>query len=232
MDRAILRYGSFPGWGARLGEFQVQHPKLDELPFDYNRRCSSVLVGDEACNLLIVKGSAASAIDKLDALHVRSKVLTGDQKSVAVSICRRLGIDTTAVLTGEALDQLTDNELPVCVERCTVFAKLSPETENAHRAGLAGQRPHGRFSGRRHERSARHHSRRRGYLSRYRCRIGARVRRRVAAQKRPERAGSRHFGRSKRLCQHDKVYQDHRVVQLRQYLFHRHQRVSFCPSSL
>lgn len=57
LDRAILRYGSFPGWDARLGEFQVQHPKLDELPFDYNRRCSSVLVGDEACNLLIVKGS-------------------------------------------------------------------------------------------------------------------------------------------------------------------------------
>ena len=209
LDRAILRYGSFPGWDARLGEFQVQHPKLDELPFDYNRRCSSVLVGDEACNLLIVKGSidevcrrcsqivhrgalhpfgadglnsvhavvdemledgmkvlavayrpvtlqsltadderdlillgylvffdapkasAASAIDKLNALHVHSKVLTGDQKSVAVSICRRLGIDTTAVLTGEALDQLTDNELPVCVERCTVFAELSPNRKCA-----------------------------------------------------------------------------------------------------
>lgn len=147
LDRAILRYGSFPGWDARLGEFQVQHPKLDELPFDYNRRCSSVLVGDEACNLLIVKGSAASAIDKLDALHVRSKVLTGDQKSVAVSICRRLGIDTTAVLTGEALDQLTDNELPVCVERCTVFAELSPKQkmrivqvlqDNGHTVGFLG----------------------------------------------------------------------------------------------
>ena len=77
------------------------------------------------------KASAASAIDKLNALHVRSKVLTGDQKSVAVSICRRLGIDTTAVLTGEALDQLTDNELPVCVERCTVFAELSPNRKCA-----------------------------------------------------------------------------------------------------
>ncbi len=147
LDRAILRYGTFPGWDARLGEFQVQHPKLDELPFDYNRRCSSVLVGDEACNLLIVKGSAASAIDKLDALHVRSKVLTGDQKSVAVSICRRLGIDTTSVLTGDALDQLTDNELPVCVERCTVFAELSPKRKmrivqvlqaNGHTVGFLG----------------------------------------------------------------------------------------------
>ncbi|WP_370814901.1 hypothetical protein [Butyricicoccus pullicaecorum] len=77
------------------------------------------------------KASAASAIDKLNALHVHSKVLTGDQKSVAVSICRRLGIDTTAVLTGEALDQLTDNELPVCVERCTVFAELSPNRKCA-----------------------------------------------------------------------------------------------------
>ena len=225
LDRAILRYGTFPGWDARLEGFQAQHPKLDELPFDYNRRCSSVLVGDEACNLLIVKGSvdavcrrcsqvvhrgalhpfgadglssvhavvdemledgmkvlavayrpvtlqaltpddehdlillgylvffdapkasAASAIDKLDALHVRSKVLTGDQKSVAVSICRRLGIDTTAVLTGEALDQLTDNELPVCVERCTVFAELSPKQkmrivqvlqDNGHTVGFLG----------------------------------------------------------------------------------------------
>ncbi|MBM6901101.1 hypothetical protein H6B10_15515, partial [Gemmiger formicilis] len=36
--------------------------------------------------------SAASAIGKLQALHVKVKVLTGDQKPVALSICRRLGI--------------------------------------------------------------------------------------------------------------------------------------------
>ena len=225
LDRAIVKYQDFPGFGPRLQALTAQHAKLDELPFDYNRRCSSVLVGDGAQNLLIVKGSldavcrrctqvehrgvlhpfgadglasvhavademledgmkvlavayrplaaqtltpadecdlillgylvffdapkasAASAIDKLQALHVRCKVLTGDQKSVAVSICRRLGLDTTSVLTGAALDQLTDNELPVCVERCTVFAELSPRhkvrivqvlQDNGHTVGFLG----------------------------------------------------------------------------------------------
>lgn len=93
------------------------------------------------------KRTAADAIRKLQQLHVGVRVLTGDQKSVAVSICRRLGIDTARTLTGEQLERLTDDELPVVVERTAVFAELSPRQKvhilqtlqaNGHTVGFLG----------------------------------------------------------------------------------------------
>ena len=75
------------------------------------------------------------------------RVLTGDNQDVAVSICRRLGIDTVHTLTGEELEQLTDNDIPMKVERTTVFSELSPRQKvqvvqilrtNGHTVGFLG----------------------------------------------------------------------------------------------
>ena len=93
------------------------------------------------------KQTAAAAIGKLQGLHVGVRVLTGDQRSVAVSICRRLGIDTVHTLTGEELERLTEDELPVKIEHTTVFAELSPKQKvrvlqtlqaNGHTVGFLG----------------------------------------------------------------------------------------------
>lgn len=225
LDAAILRYREMPGRSLHCGELEKQHPKLDELPFDHERRFASVLVGDGEENLLIVKGSveevyhrcgyieykgerreigsdgsasihavvdemredgmkvlavaykplnpaalsredekdlillgylaffdapkktAAAAISKLQKLRVDVRVLTGDNRDVAVSICRRLGIDTAHTLTGRELEQLTDNEIPVKIERTTVFSELSPKQKvqiiqilrtNGHTVGFLG----------------------------------------------------------------------------------------------
>ena len=62
------------------------------------------------------KQSAATAIEKLQKSHVEVRVLTGDNQDTAVSICRRLGIDTAHTLTGAELALLTDNEIPVKLE--------------------------------------------------------------------------------------------------------------------
>lgn len=225
LDSAILKCKEMPGHGIHLQEFAVQHPKLDELPFDYERKFSSVLIKSDKENLLIIKGSledvcrrckyfeykgkrsamesdgltsvhaivdeiledgmkilavaykpleqewintkdeqdfillgylaffdapkhtAAAAIRKLRDLHVGIRVLTGDQKSVAVSICRRLGIETEKTLTGEELKRLNDDEMPIRIERTTVFAELSPKQkvqilqmlqDNGHTVGFLG----------------------------------------------------------------------------------------------
>ena len=224
LDTAILKCREMPGRGAHFQKLAEEHPKLDEKPFDYERRFASVLVKGSGENLLLVKGSleevcrrcsrveyrgsrsgmedglasvhaivdemledgmkvlavaykplqgdqitaadeqdlillgylaffdapkrtAADAIRKLQQLHVGVRVLTGDQKSVAVSICRRLGIDTALTLTGEQLERLTDDELPVVVERTAVFAELSPRQKvhilqtlqaNGHTVGFLG----------------------------------------------------------------------------------------------
>ncbi len=225
LDSAILKCKEMPGHGIHLQEFAVQHLKLDELPFDYERKFSSVLIKSDKENLLIIKGSledvcrrckyfeykgkrsamgsdgltsvhaivdeiledgmkvlavaykpleqewidtkdeqdfillgylaffdapkhtAAAAIRKLRDLHVGIRVLTGDQKSVAVSICRRLGIETEKTLTGEELERLNDDEMPIRIERTTVFAELSPKQkvqilqmlqDNGHTVGFLG----------------------------------------------------------------------------------------------
>ena len=225
LDTAILACREMPGRGGHFQELADQHPKLDELPFDYERKFASVLVKGEGENLLVVKGSldevcrrcsrveyrgkrsaveadglvsvhavvdemledgmkvlavaykpvererleagdeqdlillgylaffdapkrtAAGAIAKLQELRVGVRVLTGDQRSVAVSICRRLGIDTEKTLTGAELEQLTDDERPVRIEHTTVFAELSPRQKvqilqtlqaNGHTVGFLG----------------------------------------------------------------------------------------------
>ena len=225
LDDAILRYREMPGQRMHCEELERENPKLDELPFDHERRFASVLVRHGKENLLIVKGSveevcqkcsciehkgerykmdhhgpasvhaivdemqedgmkvlavaykplrqetispedetgltllgylaffdapkqsAADAIAKLQKRHVDVRVLTGDNQDTAVSICRRLGIDTAHTLTGAELGRLTDNEIPVRLERTTVFSELSPKQKvqvvqtlraNGHTVGFLG----------------------------------------------------------------------------------------------
>lgn len=225
LDSAILQYREMPGCQMHVQELAAQHPKLDELPFDYERRFASVLVGCGEENLLIIKGSidevcrrcssveykghrraisgsrmesiraivdemledgmkvlavackpmhratlsqedehdlillgylaffdapkasAARAIQKLQQLHVGVRVLTGDHRDIAVSICRRLGVDTAQTLTGRELEQLSEDELPMRIEQTTLFAELSPKQKvqivqhlrsNGHTVGFLG----------------------------------------------------------------------------------------------
>lgn len=225
LDAAILRYQEMPGKAGHFQELEKLHPKLDELPFNHERKFASVLVKGKEKNLLIIKGSvdevcrrcgfveykgnrnvmeedglasvhavvdemtedgmkvlavaykelgqdyldtkdeqnfvllgylaffdapkqtAAAAISKLQKLHVGIRVLTGDQESVAISICRRLGIDTVETLTGAQLENLSDDEAPIKIERTTVFSELSPKQKaqivqtlqsNGHTVGFLG----------------------------------------------------------------------------------------------
>lgn len=225
LDSALLQCREMPGRALYFQELAAQHPKIDELPFDYERRFASVLVRDGEENLLIIKGSieevccrcscveykgeghaisgdgtesvraivdemledgmkvlavaykrlkeatlsqedehdfiligylaffdapkesAAGAIQKLQKLHVGVRVLTGDHRDIAVSICRRLGIDTAQMLTGREIEQLSEDELPISIERTTLFAELTPKQKvqivqqlraNGHTVGFLG----------------------------------------------------------------------------------------------
>lgn len=225
LDQAILKCREIPEYRIHFTELAARYPKLDEQPFDYERKIVSVLVKDGDSRLLIVKGSveevcrrcgsieykgthspmgadslssvhaivdemtedgmkvlavaykqikgdqlaeeekqdmiligylaffdapkktAADAVQKLKTLHVNVKVLTGDQRDVTISVCRRLGIDTGQVLTGRELDGLTDDEKIVRIENTTVFSELSPKQKaqivqtlqtNGHTVGFLG----------------------------------------------------------------------------------------------
>ncbi|MGI6501723.1 MAG: magnesium-translocating P-type ATPase [Anaerostipes sp.] len=225
LDTAILKCRKMPGRESYFSSLPTQYPKLDELPFDYERKFVSVLVKGADSNILLIKGdidqvcrrcglveyrgkltkiqpgdmdgvhtvadelledgmkvlavaykpleddsicasdeqdfillgylvffdapkkSAASAIEKLQSLHVGVKVLTGDQRGVAISICRRLGMEVTETLTGAELELLPEDELPIHIEQTTVFAELSPKQKanivevlqsNGYSAGFLG----------------------------------------------------------------------------------------------
>ena len=52
------------------------------------------------------KKSSIEAIKKLQSLNVNIKLLTGDNVSVATSICKRVGISTTDIIAGNELSNL------------------------------------------------------------------------------------------------------------------------------
>ncbi|KAI3997444.1 hypothetical protein MKX01_008051 [Papaver californicum] len=77
------------------------------------------------------KSSAKQALCRLAEKGVEAKVLTGDSLSLAIRVCKDVGIRTTNVLTGpdlELLDPLTFHET---IQRATVLARLTP-TQKIH----------------------------------------------------------------------------------------------------
>lgn len=123
-----------------------------EKPMDGAGRCTEA---DERDLTLIgylaffdaPKKSAAQALEKLRALHVKVKVLTGDQKAVAASVCRRLGLDAARIITGAELEALGEEEYNLRVEGAEIFAELTPRQkarvvhilqENGHTVGFLG----------------------------------------------------------------------------------------------
>lgn len=227
IDEAILKYQDMPGKQMYYQKLAAKYAKKDEVPFDYERKCVSVLVeSEEGEQELILKGepdavlqhcskveyqgmevpiqsdsrtsmqeiigemledgmkviavarkrvtdfresiasdenemsligylaffdapkkSAAEAIAKLKELKVRTKILTGDKKEIAQSVCRRVGIDYTKILTGQDIEEMEEDKLQIAVESIEVFAELTPNQkvhiieilkENGHTVGFLG----------------------------------------------------------------------------------------------
>ena len=60
---------------------------------------------------------------------IRTVMITGDHKVTATAIARQLGIftDGDIALSGVELDEMTDDQLDECLERVSVYARVSPE---------------------------------------------------------------------------------------------------------
>ncbi|MDT3553775.1 magnesium-translocating P-type ATPase [Cronobacter sakazakii] len=93
------------------------------------------------------KPSAAQAISALHEHGVTVKVLTGDNPLVAACICEQVGINNREILTGDVIDDMDEAQLAAAVERCAIFAKLTPLQKsrilralqnNGHTVGFLG----------------------------------------------------------------------------------------------
>ena len=58
------------------------------------------------------------------------KVITGDNGTVAAKVCRDIGVDVEAVLTGAELERLDDEALAAAIPHTTVFARVSPDQKS------------------------------------------------------------------------------------------------------
>ncbi|XAR73449.1 Magnesium-importing ATPase [Bertholletia excelsa] len=72
------------------------------------------------------KDSAKQALWHLAEKGVKAKVLTGDSLSLAIRICKEVGIRTTHVVTGPELELLSHDSFHETVKRATVLARLTP----------------------------------------------------------------------------------------------------------
>lgn len=162
---ARCRYAEYRGQVTEIGSDALRnvHTIVDEMTEDGMKVLAVAYKNTDSCTLSCAeqdfiligylaffdapKQSAVSAIEKLKELQVDIRVLTGDGYKTTLSVCRRLSIDTDSVMTGSQLDQLSDDELPICIEKTTVFAELSPKQKakivetlqfNGHSVGFLG----------------------------------------------------------------------------------------------
>ena len=71
---------------------------------------------------------ARAAVNTCRMAGIRPIMITGDHPATAISIAQQLGITTNArVLTGQALNKLSDAELREAVEKVSVYARVAPE---------------------------------------------------------------------------------------------------------
>jgi P-type Mg2+ transporter len=72
------------------------------------------------------KDTAAPAIAALQKHGIAIKVLTGDNELVSRKICAEVGLPIDHVLTGAAIERMSDAELATAAESTTLFVRLSP----------------------------------------------------------------------------------------------------------
>ncbi|XP_030922796.1 uncharacterized protein LOC115949648 [Quercus lobata] len=72
------------------------------------------------------KDTAKQALWLLAEKGVKAKVLTGDSLSLAIRVCKEVGIKTTHVTTGPELELLSQDTFHETVKRATVLARLTP----------------------------------------------------------------------------------------------------------
>ncbi len=95
----------------------------------------SVYTVDDECDLVMdgfvafldpPKESSKEAIKSLNENGIQVKVLTGDNDVITGKVCREVGLSYDKIITGNDLDNLSDEEMIPLIEKHQVFAKLTP----------------------------------------------------------------------------------------------------------
>jgi P-type Ca2+ transporter type 2C len=74
-----------------------------------------------------LRADVAAGVAQCRQAGIRVVMITGDYPATARAIARQAGIESDAVLTGEALDKLNDNDLADAIRRTAIFARIRPQ---------------------------------------------------------------------------------------------------------
>ncbi len=75
------------------------------------------------------KADAARTVHDLNALGIRIKVVSGDNRYVTAHLARSIGLDETALLTGEDLARMNDEALWHLAPRTDLFVEIDPQAK-------------------------------------------------------------------------------------------------------
>ncbi|SCU90837.1 LADA_0F06678g1_1 [Lachancea dasiensis] len=77
------------------------------------------------------RSTVKAAVERLSEGSVHIIMITGDAENTAVNIARQIGIPVvnpeTAVLTGDRLDNMTEDQLASIIDHVNIFARATPE---------------------------------------------------------------------------------------------------------
>jgi Mg2+-importing ATPase len=73
-----------------------------------------------------LKAESKASLGELAALGISLRMVTGDNRLVAVQVAEAVGLNSATVLTGPAIESLDDEQLSFAVRDTAVFAEIDP----------------------------------------------------------------------------------------------------------
>ncbi len=105
--------------------------KWDELPEDQtpaNLEKDMCFVGLTGM-IDPVRPEVKPAIDECKQAGIRAVMITGDHQDTAIAIAKQLGIleDASEAITGQQLNEISDEQLAIDIDKYSVYARVQPE---------------------------------------------------------------------------------------------------------
>jgi len=125
-DQIQQRYAGWSGQGYRvLGVAERRSDPIEDRPYGRDDEHDLIFAGF----LLFFdppKPGVQETIADLAGLGVNLKIITGDNRLVAMHTAQTIGMEVTGVLTGAQLDELRDEALWQAAERTNLFVEVDP----------------------------------------------------------------------------------------------------------
>lgn len=118
------RFAAYGNDGYRV--IGICYKLLKDEPVSKNLEMEMVFAGFILLKDPVKKG-IIETIDALKKLHVDLKIITGDNKNVAASIARQIGIEKPNILTGKELFSTSPEALKNLVRKIHIFAEVEPQ---------------------------------------------------------------------------------------------------------